>query len=61
LLLPKFVGGFSGGWVDMMGYSQFFIFTAILGIPALILIIVVSRSPFANIATVQTGRSEQQP
>ncbi|WP_333606404.1 AmpG family muropeptide MFS transporter [Arsukibacterium sp.] len=60
LLLPKFVGGFSGGWVDMMGYSQFFIFTAILGIPALLLIIAVSRSPFANIATVQTGRAAEK-
>lgn len=41
LLLPKFVGGFSGQWVENIGYSQFFILTALLGIPALILIIVL--------------------
>ncbi len=43
LLLPKFAGGFSGQWVDQMGYSQFFIFTAVLGIPALILIVLIER------------------
>lgn len=43
LLLPKFAGGFSGQWVDQMGYSQFFIFTALLGIPALILIVLLER------------------
>lgn len=43
LLLPKFTGGFSGQWVDQMGYSQFFIFTAALGIPALVLIVLIER------------------
>ncbi len=43
LLLPKFAGGFSGQWVDQMGYSQFFIFTAVLGIPALVLIVLIER------------------
>ncbi len=39
LLLPKFLGGFSGSWVDHIGYSQFFIVTALLGLPALLLIL----------------------
>lgn len=43
LLLPKFVGGFSGSWVEHLGYSQFFIMTATLGIPALLLIVIIER------------------
>ena len=43
LLLPKFTGGFSGQWVEQMGYSTFFIMTALMGIPALLLIIVLAR------------------
>lgn len=43
LLLPKFVGGFSGSWVEQLGYSQFFTMTALLGIPALILIVLIER------------------
>src|SRR5690606_357155 len=34
LLLPKFTGGFSGVWVEQIGYSQFFTMTALFGIPA---------------------------
>jgi len=41
LLLPKFIGGFSGQWVESMGYSQFFMVTALSGIPALILIVII--------------------
>lgn len=43
LLLPKFVGGFSGAWVEQVGYNQFFIITALLGAPALILIILLAK------------------
>ena len=43
LLLPKFVGGFSGSWVDQMGYGPFYLLTAILGIPALVLIVLVEK------------------
>jgi len=50
LLLPKFVGGFSGSWVDQLGYTQFFIMTAALGIPALLLIIVIERRQKQNAA-----------
>lgn len=44
LLLPKFVGGFSGAWTEAMGYGPFFMFTALLGIPALVLIVLLSRN-----------------
>ncbi len=38
LLLPKFLAGFSGQYVDRFGYPQFFIATALLGVPVLALI-----------------------
>jgi PAT family beta-lactamase induction signal transducer AmpG len=38
LLLPKFLAGFSGQVVDSVGYSTFFIGTAFLGLPVLILV-----------------------
>ncbi len=38
LLLPKFLAGFSGGYVDAHGYVQFFTATALLGLPVLVLI-----------------------
>ncbi|WP_433915364.1 AmpG family muropeptide MFS transporter [Rheinheimera oceanensis] len=44
LLLPKFTGGFSGVWVEQLGYSQFFVMTALMGIPALVLIVLLARA-----------------
>ena len=38
LLLPKFLAGFSGEVVDAFGYAWFFVATALLGIPVLLLI-----------------------
>ncbi len=38
LLLPKFLAGFSGQYVDAFGYGQFFVATALLGVPVLLLI-----------------------
>ncbi len=38
LLLPKFLAGFSGQYVDAFGYAQFFVGTALLGAPVLGLI-----------------------
>ena len=38
LLLPKWLAGFSGVFVNNFGYSSFFISTAIIGAPVLILI-----------------------
>ena len=42
LLLPKFLAGFSGVAVETVGYSAFFIGTACLGIPVLMLVVVAS-------------------
>lgn len=38
LILPKFLAGFSGVFVEAAGYSNFFIGTAMLGLPVLFLI-----------------------
>jgi PAT family beta-lactamase induction signal transducer AmpG len=38
LLMPKWLAGFSGVFVDAFGYKTFFISTAIIGVPVLLLI-----------------------
>ena len=43
LLLPKFVAGYSGVYVDRFGYSNFFTATAMLGVPVLALVWLASR------------------
>ncbi len=43
LLLPKFLAGYSGLYVDALGYSHFFIATALLGLPVLLLVWLASR------------------
>ena len=46
MLLPaKFIGGFSGEIVDAFGFVQFFIYTALIGIPAIFLILYLIRHP----------------
>lgn len=42
-LLPKILGGYSGTLVDELGYSNFFLITALLGIPVLILIVIAGK------------------
>ncbi len=44
LLLPKFIGGFSGTFVNSFGYPGFFICTALLGVPSLLLVLLASRT-----------------
>jgi MFS transporter, PAT family, beta-lactamase induction signal transducer AmpG len=43
LLLPKFIAGFSGEFVDAYGYSSFFIGTSLLGVPVLLLVALATR------------------
>lgn len=51
LLLPKFLAGFSGVFVSSFGFSYFFIATALLGVPVLLLLFIVDR---------QTHRTSEQ-
>jgi PAT family beta-lactamase induction signal transducer AmpG len=43
LLLPRLIGGYSGVMVEQFGYEQFFLITALLGVPTLILILLQWR------------------
>jgi PAT family beta-lactamase induction signal transducer AmpG len=43
LLLPKFLAGYSGKYVDAFGYGHFFTATALLGLPVLVLVYLASR------------------
>jgi PAT family beta-lactamase induction signal transducer AmpG len=38
LLLPRLIGGYSGVMVENLGYAQFFLVTAALGLPTLLLV-----------------------
>ncbi len=44
LLLPKFLAGYSGKYVDTFGYSHFFTATALLGVPVLVLVWLASKT-----------------
>ena len=49
LFVPKLIAGYSGSWVDIIGYQYFFVVTAVLGIPVLILIFWISKvAPIRN-------------
>ncbi len=43
LLAPKFLAGYSGRYVDAFGYQDFFVATALLGVPVLLLVALASR------------------
>lgn len=43
LLLPKWIAGFSGRFVDAFGYPEFFAATALLGLPVLLLVALAAR------------------
>ncbi len=42
-LFPKLLGGYSGSMVNEMGYSSFFMMTAVLGLPVIFLIVYLIR------------------
>lgn len=44
LLLPKFIAGFSGEFVDAYGWANFFTGTALIGMPVLLLVWLAARS-----------------
>ncbi len=46
LLLPKFIAGFSGNFVDTYGYASFFTGTALLGLPVLVLVWLAGQEKF---------------
>jgi PAT family beta-lactamase induction signal transducer AmpG len=63
LLLPKFIAGYSGVFVDAYGYKAFFVGTAMLGLPVLVLVALASRAAANGKAAGQAPaqRSELAP
>ena len=43
LFLPKLIAGYSGAWVNVVGYQSFFVITALIGLPVLFLIFLISK------------------
>ncbi|KRW62708.1 AmpG family muropeptide MFS transporter [Pseudomonas sp. TTU2014-080ASC] len=52
LLLPRLIGGYSGVMVEKLGYEDFFLVTALLGIPTLLLILLQWRKQAVAIEPV---------
>jgi len=48
LFFPKIIGGYSGTIVDNFGYLNFFIATALIGLPVIILIIIFKNKLLKN-------------
>jgi PAT family beta-lactamase induction signal transducer AmpG len=42
-LLPKTLGGYSGGMVDALGYPGFFALTTLMGLPVIALVVLAGR------------------
>jgi MFS transporter, PAT family, beta-lactamase induction signal transducer AmpG len=59
LLLPKFIAGFSGAFVDVYGYVNFFVVTALLGLPVLVLVWLASRVRISPLAERSQGSPSQ--
>ena len=47
-LFPKIIGGYSGAIVEAMGYPKFFLVTALMGVPVLVLVFLASRHLSSN-------------
>jgi PAT family beta-lactamase induction signal transducer AmpG len=47
LLFPKLLAGYSGTFIDALGYQYFFALTALMGLPVILLIIYIWR-PYTN-------------
>ena len=43
-LIPKIIGGYSGGMVDVLDYSGFFLATTIMGLPVLYLVYLCQKT-----------------
>lgn len=53
-LLPKVLGGYSGGMVETLGYQSFFLVTALMGVPVLILIMWAGKHFKMNKVVIST-------
>ncbi len=42
-LFPKILGGYSGGMVEQMGYANFYLMTAVIGIPVVLMLMYANK------------------
>ena len=58
LLLPKFIAGFSGVMVESLGYQGFFLLTASMGVPVILLVwwVIKVRLDFRKVARHVVGQ-----
>src|SRR5690606_35767114 len=59
-LVPKVMGGYSGTMVDAVGYVNFFIITAVLGLPVLALVWLAGRHLVVD-AAADAGGAPSRP
>lgn len=59
-LFPKFIGGFSGVIVDAAGYSFFFVYAALVGIPAILLVLYLMQKHNVDEVLETTRISKQK-
>jgi len=50
-LFPKLIGGYSGTMVSQIGYSAFFVATAVMGIPVMLLIWLIGKNQKSQVRT----------
>jgi len=55
-LFPKVIGGYSGTIVESVGYSNFFIITALMGVPVLVLVWLASKYLYSNNSISESER-----
>jgi MFS transporter, PAT family, beta-lactamase induction signal transducer AmpG len=59
VLLPRFLAGFSGKAVELIGYQSFFVVTAALGVPVLILVWLAGRYAPSSSASAQCAAEKR--
>jgi len=60
LLLPKYIAGWSGWAVDHFGYVNFFVGTALLGVPVLVLVWLAARAQQTSTAQEGAGSTDRR-
>ena len=55
------IGGFSGLIVDGFGYTNFFVYAALLGVPAMVLVVILGRRSFDLMAPEPAARDVPGP
>jgi PAT family beta-lactamase induction signal transducer AmpG len=60
-LLPKYIGGYSGAFVNAYGYRTYFAGTALLGLPVLLLVWLAARTAARPPPQARAGQGPTEP